>query len=130
MAKFLSQAWHDEARRLAQTFPEKPGATAKLGYHVTGGPDGDVHYYLVIENGRVIEQANGQRDDLDVTLVSSFEDSVKMQKGELDANAAFMQGKVKIAAGGNMGKMMALMPLTMSPDYKAIQEKLREITEY
>ena len=25
---------------------------------------------------------------------------------------------------------LALMPLTMSQDYKAIQEKLREITEY
>ena len=130
MPKYLSQEWHDAARELASVFPEKAGATARVGYHVTGGPAGDVHYYMVIENGRVLEQANGQPNDLDVTLVSSFDDSTKMQKGELDANAAFMQGKVKIAPGGNMGKVMALMPLTMSPEYKAIQEKLRQLTEY
>ena len=130
MPKYLSQEWHDASRVLAQAFPEKPGATAKLGYHVTGAPGGDAHYYMIIDNGKVLEQANGARDDLDVTLVSSYEDSVKIQKGELDASAAFMQGKVKVAAGGNMGKMMALLPLTMSPEYKAIQQQVQEITEY
>ena len=53
---------------------------------------------------------------------------MKIQRGDLDANAAFMQGRVKV--GGNMGKMMVLLPLTMSPEYKEIQEKIREITEY
>ena len=31
---------------------------------------------------------------------------------------------------GNMAKLMALMPLTMSPEYKAIQEAVREHTDY
>jgi len=53
---------------------------------------------------------------------------VAIQKGELDANAAFMQGKTKVT--GNMGKLMSLMPLTMSPEYQALQEKVRAITEY
>jgi hypothetical protein len=29
-----------------------------------------------------------------------------------------------------MGKLMSLMPLTMSPEYKAVQEQIRAITEY
>ena len=29
-----------------------------------------------------------------------------------------------------MGKLMQLMPLTMSPEYQALQAKIREQTEY
>ena len=47
---------------------------------------------------------------------------------ELDANAAFMQGRMKVT--GNMGKLMSLMPLTQSAEYKAIQAKVAEQTEY
>ena len=130
MPKYLSQEWHDASRLLAQHFPEKPGVTAKLGYQVIGASGGDMFYYMIIDNGRIVEQANGRRDDLDVTLVSSYDDSVKIQKGELDAGAAFMQGKVKVALGGKMGKVMALLPLTMSPEYKAIQAQIRDITEF
>ena len=31
---------------------------------------------------------------------------------------------------GNMGKLMTLMPLTQSPEYKAISEKVNAQTEY
>jgi putative sterol carrier protein len=51
-----------------------------------------------------------------------------VQKGELDPNAGFMQGRMKVT--GNMGKLMQLMPLTMSPEYKQLQEQVREITEF
>ena len=54
--------------------------------------------------------------------------AVKVLKGDLDANAAFMQGKMKVA--GNMGKLMSLMPLTQSADYKAIQTKVADQTDY
>jgi len=29
-----------------------------------------------------------------------------------------------------MGKLMSLLPLTQSPEYKAIQEEIRGVTEY
>jgi putative sterol carrier protein len=95
---------------------------------VTGAPDGEVKYYTVIENGKTLEQNVGEDPQADVTLTNSYDDAVKIMKGELDANAAFMQGRVKVT--GNMAKIMALMPLTNKPEYKEIQDKLRQETEF
>ena len=128
MAKYLSQEWLDEGRKLSDEFPERPGASARMQYVVTGTPDGDVKYYWVLENGKILESTLGEDPTADFTITSTYEDSVKIQKGELDANAAFMQGRMKVT--GNMGKLMSLMPLTQSPEYKAIQQKINEITEY
>ena len=128
MAKYLSQEWLDEGRKLAETQPERPGASARMQYVVTGGPDGDVKYYWILENGKLLESQLGEITDADFTLTQSYEDSTKVQKGELDANAAFMQGRVKVT--GNMAKLMALLPLTNAPEYKALQEQINDITEY
>jgi putative sterol carrier protein len=128
MAKYLSQEYLDLQRQLAQEFPERPGATARLQYIVTGAPEGEVHYYAVLDNGKMLENALGDDPDAEVTMTTGYDDSVKMAKGELDANAAFMQGKVKVA--GNMGKVMSLLPLTQSPEYKAIAEQVNAQTEY
>jgi putative sterol carrier protein len=128
MPKYLTQEWLDEARKLAEGQPERPGASAKMQYVLTGGPEGDVKYYWVLENGKLLESKLGELPDVDFTMTLSYDDSVKVQKGELDANAAFMQGRMKVT--GNMGKLMSLMPLTQSPEYKGIQQKINEITEY
>jgi putative sterol carrier protein len=128
MSKYLTQEWLDAQQELAQEFPERPGATARMQYQVTGGPDGDVKYYWVVVNGKVTEDRLGEDPDAEVTLTLTMDDSIKIQKGELDPNAAFMQGRMKVS--GNMGKLMSLLPLTQSAEYKAIQEKIRAVTEY
>ena len=128
MPKYLTQEWMDTAKELAQDFPETPGASVRMQQVITGGPDGDVKYYTVIENGKTLEQTLGEDPNAEVTLTNSYDDAVKIMKGELDANAAFMQGKVKVT--GNMAKMMSLMPLTAKPEYKQIQEKLKAATEF
>lgn len=128
MPKFLSQEWLDTVKEFAQEFPERPGATARMQYVVTGAPEGDVKYYQVIDDGKMLESQLGEVSDADFTLTQAYEDSVKIQKGTLDANAAFMQGKIQVA--GNTGKLMSLIPLTQSPEYKAIQGKVNDVTEY
>ena len=128
MPQYLTQEWLDAGRELAQEFPERPGATARLQYQVTGTPQGDVHYYWVVENGKLLENTLGDDPDAEITLSMSYEDAMKMQKGELDPNAAFMQGRMKVS--GNMAKLMSLLPLTNSPEYRALQEQIRDITEY
>lgn len=128
MAEYLSQEWLDESRALAGDQPERAGASARMQYVVSGGPDGDVKYSWVLENGKLVESRLGEIDDADVTLSMTYDDSVAITKGDLDANAAFMQGRMKVA--GDMGKLMALLPLTMSPEYKALQAKVRAITDF
>ena len=128
MPKWLSQEWLDESKKLAESQPERPGASARMQYVVTGGPDGDVKYYWVLENGKLQESQLGEMPDPEVTLTQSYEDAKKIQLGELDANAAFMQGRVKVT--GNMAKLMSLLPLTNAPEYKALQEEIGKITEY
>jgi putative sterol carrier protein len=128
MAKYLTQEWLDLQRELAQEFPERPGATARMQYVVTGAPEGDVKYFTVIDNGTIVENTLGSDEQAEFTLTTTYDDSVKILKGELDANAAFMQGRMKVT--GNMGKLMSLMPLTQSPEYKDIQSKVADQTEY
>jgi putative sterol carrier protein len=128
MEKYLTQPWLDKQQELAQAFPERAGATARMQYHVTGGPQGDVRYYWVVESGKLTEAKLGDDVDAEFTLTLTWDDSVRIQKGELDANAAFMQGRIKVT--GNMGKLMALLPLTQSKEYKAIQEEIRKVTDY
>jgi hypothetical protein len=129
MAKYLSQDWLDQGRKLAESQPERPGATARMQYVVTSAPGGeDIKYYWILENGKLQDSQLGEIPDADFTLSLGYDDSVKIQKGELDANAAFMQGRMKVT--GNMGKLMALMPLTQSPEYKALQNELLAITDF
>jgi alkyl sulfatase BDS1-like metallo-beta-lactamase superfamily hydrolase len=128
MSKYLTQEWLDETKTMAADQPERPGASVRMNYVVTGGPDGEVTYYWILENGKLLESALGSLDDGEVTLATGWDDSVKIAKGELDMNAAFMQGKVKVT--GNMAKLMSLLPLTSAPEYQQLQERIRAITEF
>src|SRR6202011_1304127 len=128
MSKWLTQEWLEETRRIPDSQPERPGASAKMQYVVTGGPDGGVKYYWVLENGKLLESKVGELADAEVPMTQTFDDAMKIQKGELDANAAFMQGRIKVT--GNMAKLMSLLPLTNAREYKELQKQIQEITEY
>ncbi len=128
MVKFLSKEYMDLQKALSEDQPERPGATAKMQYVVKGGPDGDVSYYWVLADGKLLEVALGENPDSEVTLTQTYEDAVKIAKGELDPNAAFMQGKIKVT--GVMQKLMQLMPLTNAPEYRELQKQLRAQTEF
>ncbi|MGH9183709.1 MAG: SCP2 sterol-binding domain-containing protein [Acidimicrobiales bacterium] len=128
MPEYLSAEWMELAQELAQDLPETPGATVRVQQVITGGPEGDVRYYMVIENGRTLEQRRGDDPHAEATLTTSYEDALKVAKGELDENAAFMQGRVKIT--GNMAKIISLLPLTAKPEYRAAQARLREQTQF
>ena len=99
-----------------------------MQYLVTGTPEGDVKYFTVIENGKIVENTLGEDPQTEFTLSQTYDDWVRILNGELDANAAFMQGRIKVV--GNMGKLMSLMPLTQSAEYKAILAKVAEQTEF
>lgn len=126
--KWLTQEWLDESLRLAETQPVRPGASARLQYVITDGPDGDVAYYWVVVDGKLMENRLGELSDAEVTMTETYDDAMALQKGELDANAAFMQGKVKVT--GDVNKLMSLLPITMSPEYREFNQAVLAITEF
>jgi predicted lipid carrier protein YhbT len=128
VAKYLSQEWLDETRAMGADQPERPGASVRMNYVVTGSPDGEIDYYWVLENGKLLESRRGTLEDGEVTLTTTWADSVSIAKGELDLNAAFMQGRVKVT--GNMAKLMSLLPLATAPEYRALQERIQAMTEF
>jgi putative sterol carrier protein len=128
MVKFLTQEWLDENVQMAQSFPERPGASARMQYHVNGAPGGDAKFYWLVEDGKLTEAKMGEDPGAEFTMIVGYEDFKAVNQGTLDAQAAFMQGKMKVT--GNMGKLMSLMPLTMSPEYKDIQARMLEVTEF
>lgn len=128
MAKWLTQEWLDEYKLLAESQPTRPGATATIQYEIIDGPDGQVDYYWVVDEGKLIECQLGKLDEPELILTQTYEDAMAIQKGDLDATAAFMQGKVRVV--GNMGKLMALLPVTTSSEYRELQKEVVAKTEF
>jgi hypothetical protein len=128
VTKWLTAEWFDETRAMAADQLERPGLTAHIQYEVTGGPGGDVGYFWELRDGRLEASALGAIDQPDVTLTTGWDDAVAMQRGEMDPNVAFMQGRMKVA--GSMGVMMALLPVTNTPEYQDLRRRIAEITEF
>jgi len=81
-----------------------------------------------VVDGRFAELELGEDPDADVVLTQTHRVAVEIAKGELDAGAAFMQGRIKVVGG--MGRVMALMPLTQSDEYLGALEQLDAQTDY
>ena len=127
MPKFLSQEWLELRKEMSAAMPERLGATARIQNTVKDGPDGDVTYHEVLIDGRLAECGLGPDEQSDVQVVSSYADMLDVLDGKADRNTLFMQGRAKVT--GNMAKLLALLPLTQSPEYKVLEVKLREKTE-
>ena len=123
--KYLSQEFLDRQKELASGMQERPQANISMQYVVTGGPEGDVRYHQRWEKGSLVENSLGEAPDPEVTMTVSYSDSVALAKGEQNAQQAFMTGKVR--ATGNMAKLMSLLPLTTSPDYREWEDKVRAL---
>lgn len=128
MTKWLSTEWFDQTRTMAADQPERPGLSARIQYEITGGPEGDVSYFWILEDGRLQSSAAGTVDAPDVTLTIVWDDAAAMQRGEMDPNVAFMQGRMKVA--GSMGVMMALLPVTNTPEYQDLRRRIAAVTEF
>lgn len=108
--KYLTDEWAStvtEALNSSDDFKQAAsGQTVKLQQVVTDAPDqGEAKYYFKIEDGTA-EVAMGELADAEATLTQNYETSVAILKEELNAQNAFMQGKLKIQ--GNMMKLMQL----------------------
>lgn len=108
--KFLSDEWAQEVTNALNSSADfksaASGQTVKLQQVVTELPDGgEAKYYFTMEDGKT-QVGVGEISDAEATLTQTYETAVAIAKTELNAQNAFMQGKLKIA--GNMMKLMQL----------------------
>ena len=125
---FLSDAWFELVRELGAELPERPGASARVQHVVTGTPDGEVRYVHTVVDGRTTALAPGTDESVDVTYTNTFADAQALARGELDPRVLFMQGRTKMA--GDMGKVLALMPVTSSDAQRELLAKVSKQTAY
>lgn len=116
MAQLLSQEWLDRQRERSSTLPVRPGATARVQYEVTGGPEGTVVFHTHLEDGRIVANALGPDEDPDFTMVLPHDEFVVVARGDRDASVGYMQGRVKVT--GNIGRMLSVLPVTSSPEWR------------
>lgn len=130
MALYLSEDWHAQALTLAGAIlPERRGASARLLVQVIDGAE-SAKYHQVIVDGRISEQGAGEPVGEPAAVVLSIQraDAVALQRGDLDVNVALMQGRVKVA--GDMGGVLAIVPVTSSREYAELQLALSAVTEF
>ena len=129
MVRHLSEDWVALHAKAGATLPERAGASARLQHVVTGSPDGEVVWSLVLVDGRVADAAVGRDDDAaDCSFLITHPDSVLIARGELDLHAGFMQGRVKMS--GDMGRLMAVLPCTQSDEFKAVLAEVASATDF
>jgi len=105
--KFLSEDWLGAANDALAADADYQSATAAtdltLQFVVTDGPDGEVEYNVAMAGGAT-SFAGGAADGADATIRNSHETAVAISKGDLNTQAAFISGKLKVE--GNLAKIM------------------------
>jgi hypothetical protein len=119
---WLSEEWFDRAREIWPDAPGPGGLSGRVQCEITGGPDGDVSCYWVFEDSRLESGSLGRLSDADVTLTVTWPDAVAVQRGELDPNVAFMQGRMKVT--GSMGVMTHLLSRAHSPECRDLRQQM------
>ena len=104
--RFLSKEWADEFNTRAAAdnaaFKGKQGTFMNV---IPDAPGGEVRYALRFADDTATITI-GDVADPEVTMNQSYETGAAINRGELDGQKAFMQGKVKLT--GKMIKMMQL----------------------
>lgn len=107
MARFLSEEWSEQAVAALNGSDDVRDATKDVEFTlqqvITGAPGGEARYWVELSDGSVAGGL-GDAPAADVTITEDYETAVALARSEINAQAAFMQGKLKIA--GNMGKLL------------------------
>lgn len=124
--KFLSDEWAKEVTNRLQTSEEvmkaAKGLNVTIQQVVTDAPGGESKHRLKVTGG-IPEVALGGVDKAEATITQNYATIVAVDKGELNPQAAFMQGKLKIQ--GNLMKLMQLQGFLQTV-FKAVSDLERE----
>jgi len=83
---------------------------------------GEKKSFIRIDKGAMLV-GSGEVEDPDVTITQDYETAVELDKGELNPQVAFMEGKIKVK--GNLMKVMSLQKLLheLGPATKHIERE-------
>lgn len=114
--KFQSEDYYKEANNALQSNEAVLGAAKGQNVTIqivtTDTPDGgESKSFLKIVDG-VPEVGLGEIEGAEATITQNYETAIALDKGELNSQNAFMQGKIKIQ--GNLMKLMQLQPFLQS----------------
>jgi hypothetical protein len=115
--EFLSAAWLDALDRAATRSPmSAAGADGRrliVQQRVHGGPRGDAVYHLVVDiDGLRVRE--GKADEPGVCFDTDYDTAVAVNTGVESAQAAFMQGRLRI--GGDVNELVGNTDLLLAID--------------
>jgi putative sterol carrier protein len=97
--RYLTREWLDAAQRAVESDATLADATNDVQLTVqqvvTGGPDGDTAYHVVIDDGTV-RVVSGKTNAATVTFTQSWETATAIAQGGLSAQGALMTGLIRV----------------------------------
>ncbi|MGH9115736.1 MAG: SCP2 sterol-binding domain-containing protein [Acidimicrobiales bacterium] len=130
MARFLSPEWFDEVRRHSGApLPDGGADRFELEQVVTSTPYGEVRYRVVVAGGsaRVApEEGRAGSAEPDLTIRCEWETAAAMARGELSAQAAVMDGRLRVH--GNLARLAGAISELAGAD--AVPATVRRDTTY
>ena len=129
MARYLSLDW---IRELSREVEQSEHMAAVADHHsigvtqvVTDGPEGSVTYHLQVRDGDARFGA-GPAEPEDVRMEQDWETAVAVATGELNAQEAFINGRIRLY--GDQQKLLDSQAVFGALD--AVFGAIREHTEY
>ena len=129
MVRYLSLDW---IRELSREVAESEQMASVAAHHaigvtqvVTDGPEGAVTYHLQVRDGEATFGA-GPADPEDVRMEQDWETAVAVATGELNAQEAFINGRIRLF--GDQQKLLESQPVFGALD--AVFGAVRDHTEY
>ncbi|MEO7571798.1 MAG: SCP2 sterol-binding domain-containing protein [Acidimicrobiales bacterium] len=100
MAGFLTDRWLDELGAAAREAELPPELRLVVQQVIPDGPDGVEVAYAVEVAGGTMAVRRGRCDHADVTFTQDLATARAIHRGELSAQAAFMEGRLRL--GGDL----------------------------
>ena len=103
MARYLSPEWFEEVNAAARQRQSTETARLTLQQVVTGGPDGDVRYWVRLADGAVAAGL-GEAEAPDATISQSYDTAVAVITGAARVQTVRMTGDIRLS--GNVAALI------------------------
>lgn len=124
---FLSEAWLAELAERGRGLPEADGPDMVIQHEIAGAPDGKVRFTTEWRGGRLSSARLGKHPDPDVTIQAKAPDAVRVLRGELSPEVAFMQGRLKVD-GDYRRLLVDLREWRHSAPYRQLWSDMADLT--